>query len=71
MIPEVVTDENCILIEAGDVTALAQAIVRCSTDVQMLESMKDNNIAKIKEEFSVRKMHEILAGYYNEVLHNE
>lgn len=70
-IPEVVGEENGILIEAGDVNALAEALIKCSTDVQMLENMKKNNIEKIKEEYSVRKMHETLAGYYDEVLNYE
>ena len=67
-IPEVVTEENGILIEAGDVNALADALIKCSNDVAMVEKMKVNNIEKIEKEFSVRKMHEILAGYYEEVL---
>lgn len=70
-IPEVVTEENGILIEAGDVNALAEALILCSSDVEMLEAMKANNIKKIEQEFSVKKMHEILAGYYDEVLNNE
>lgn len=70
-IPEVVTNENGILVEAGDVNALAQALIKCSTDLEMLNEMKENNIEKIKKEFSVRKMHELLAEYYEEVLKNE
>ena len=70
-IPEVVTNENGILVEAGDVNALAEALIKCSTDLEMLNEMKENNIEKIKKEFSVRKMHELLAGYYEEVLKNE
>ncbi len=70
-IPEVVTNENGILVEAGDVNALSEALIKCSTDLEMLNEMKENNIEKIKKEFSVRKMHELLAEYYEEVLKNE
>lgn len=63
-IPEVVTAENGILINPGDVNALADAIVLCSTDTEMLKRMQSANIKKIDETFSMRIMHEKLKKYY-------
>ena len=64
-IPEVVTEENGILIQAGDVQALADVMVRCSMDIPMIEKMSRANIEKIDQKFSMRRMHEILKSYYN------
>jgi glycosyltransferase involved in cell wall biosynthesis len=67
-IPEVVKKENGILISPGDVNALADALIRCSCDIKMLESVSKNNVAKIDNEFSQKKMHEELARYYKQVM---
>ncbi len=67
-IPEVVSRNNGILIEAGDVQALANAIIKCALDKNIMNDMAQNNIAKIKNNFSMTIMHEKLANYYHEVL---
>ena len=67
-IPEVVTTENGILIEPGNVSALAEALLRCSRDVEMLREMSRANMEMIERRFSVRRMHERLADYYREVM---
>ena len=46
-IPEVVKPENGILIEAGDVNALADALVRCATELEMATSMGKAKSLKI------------------------
>lgn len=66
-IPEVVKPENGILIEAGDVEALANALVRCATDLEMVTSMGVQNYQKIQVEYSMRRMHSKLAGYYQAI----
>lgn len=70
-IPEVVADENGILIQAGDVQALADAIVKCSTSATMLEKMSRANIKKIDEEFSMKRMHKKLLSYYKQVMRDD
>ena len=63
-IPEVVKEQNGILIEAGDINALGKALIKCSTDTDMIKQMSKNNIDKIKQEFSMRNMHKKLDEYY-------
>lgn len=63
-IPEVVTEKNGILIEPGDITALATALVEFCNNAERLRSISQNNIRKIDEEFSMSKMHERLQHYY-------
>ena len=65
-IPEVITEENGILVEPGGVPALADALLRCSGDLNLLEAMSRNNREKAKQEFGVRRMHEKLAEYYRQ-----
>lgn len=67
-IPEVVKKENGILIEPGDIPALAQALVKCSRDPAMLIKMSENNMQKAVELFSTERMHEQLLKYYGDVL---
>lgn len=66
-IPEVVKEENGILIQPGDVKALANALVVCSTDTSLISEMSKNNIKKIDEKFSMKLMHKKLARYYETV----
>lgn len=64
-IPEVVKEENGILVDAGDVNALADALVKCSTDIEMISNMGLQNSAKIQAEYGMTVMHEKLAEYYS------
>ena len=66
-IPEVVKDDNGILIQPGDVHALAKTLVKCSSDVEMISHMSIANIEKISQKFSMKKMHDDLSQYYERV----
>ena len=66
-IPEVVKEDNGILIQPGDVHALADALVKCSSDVEMISHMSIANIKKINQNFSMKKMHDVLSQYYERV----
>ena len=64
-IPELVKEENGILINAGEVKSLSDAIIKCSQEVDMINRMSECNIKKINDKFSMKKMHEKLDGYYS------
>ncbi|MDE6893467.1 MAG: glycosyltransferase, partial [Lachnospiraceae bacterium] len=70
-IPEMITEENGILIKPGDVSALAEGLLRCSTDMDMLKSMSQKNMEKAENVFSVRRMHAQLAEYYRQVMQQD
>lgn len=70
-LPEVVGDENGILVEPGDVEGLAAAMLKCSGDVSLLQSMSGNNLRRAEEIFDVRQMHERLGAYYKEAMAKE
>lgn len=63
-IPEVVKAENGILFEPGDVDALADAMVRCAQNPQLLQAMAACNIRAIAEHYSMEAMHQKLAELY-------
>lgn len=64
-IPEVVKIDNGVLIKPGDIESLVAAMIKCSNDIDMLNSMSKNNIKKIKEEFSMQVMHDKLSSWYS------
>ena len=64
-IPEVIKGNNGILVDAGDVNALADALVKCSTDLEMITDMGLQNYIKIREEYSMTVMHDKLSEYYS------
>ena len=63
-IPEVVKPENGILVTPGDVDALAEALVRCAKNPQLLQQMSAGNSRKIQESYSTEAMHKKLAEIY-------
>ena len=67
-IPEVVGEENGILVKPGDVPALAEALLRCSGDAEGLRRMSEKNREKAEQAFSLRRMHQRLAEYYRQVM---
>lgn len=66
-IPEVINKENGILIQPGDVKALTNALVECSTNTNLVAQMSKSNIKKIDGSFSMKTMHKKLAQYYETV----
>lgn len=64
-IPEVVQEDNGILIRPGDIYSLAESLIKCSSDTDMIRHMSVANVKKIDEQFSMRRMHEVLQGYYD------
>lgn len=67
-IPEVINKENGILVEAGDVQALSEALMECTQNLDKMEKMSAANIAKIQNQFSMGVMHNQLSKYYERVL---
>lgn len=67
-IPEVVTGENGILAEPGDIPALTAAMLRFSRDGELVREFSQRNREKIRAQFDIREMHDRLAGYYREVM---
>lgn len=66
-IPEVVSKDNGILIEPGDVKALAKSIDVICNDLDLLNHFKTYNIKKITENYSMETMHIQLLEYYKSV----
>lgn len=64
-IPEVIKEDNGILVEAGDIKALAEALIKCSTDLKMITDMGNNNYQKIQKAYSMKAMHSKLMQYYD------
>ena len=63
-IPEAVTPESGILVEPGDISALAQALLKCGGNVELLREMSAYNRARAEALFSIQEMHRKLAEYY-------
>lgn len=63
-IPEVVKKENGILVQPGDVTALANGLCKYCIDKEAVDRAGAANIKLIKHKYSMRVMHQRLAQYY-------
>ena len=66
-IPELIGEENGILIDAGDVPAIAGAMVSLACDSDRIAAMSEANYRKINEKYSMKTMHRKLADFYREV----
>ena len=65
-IPEVIKNrENGILIEAGDIEALTNAIEEIVNNKKLAEQISLNNVEKIEREFERKKMHLKLNEYFD------
>lgn len=67
-IPEVVNEENGILIQPGDTDALADALCRYCKDEKLVEMTGNTNINLINKKYSMNVMHQKLAQYYISVI---
>lgn len=65
-IPEVVTEQNGILIEPGNIGELADAIIKCCENTEFMTDASEKNIEKIRQRFSMQAMHEKLLKYYED-----
>jgi len=63
-IPEVITEENGILVEPGDIPALADALLRYSGDAELLRGISRKNMEKAETLFDIQRVHQQLAEYY-------
>lgn len=64
-IPEVINEENGILVSAGDTKALSVAIIKCCTNESLMKNFSAKNRKKAKEKYSVKHMHKKLATLYH------
>jgi glycosyltransferase involved in cell wall biosynthesis len=66
-IPEVVKDDNGILIAPGDIESLSNAMKKMMNTPGLPGTMGRSNIKKINENFSMKKMHSDFAQFYESV----
>ena len=66
-IPEVVKEENGILIEPGDIKALADALLKYCKDENSIKSAGIANRNLIDQKFSMDVMHQKLSAIYSEL----
>lgn len=64
-IPEVVSQENGIIVPVGDAKALSEAMVECCTNGPLMWNFSKENRKKVKEKYSMECMHKKLAALYH------
>ena len=67
-IPEVVKEENGILIEPGDVEKLSEALRRYCMNQERVKKIGKNNIALIHTKYSMDAMHQKLEKIYADTM---
>lgn len=67
-IPEVVKEENGILIQPGDTEMLSEALIKYCMNQETVEKIGKNNIMLIHTKYSMGAMHQKLAQYYIDVM---
>lgn len=67
-IPEVVKEENGILIQPGDTGMLSEALIKYCMNQETVEKIGENNIMLIHTKYSMGAMHQKLAQYYIDVM---
>lgn len=63
-IPEVISEDNGILIIPGDVRMLAEAMKKIALNPGVIKRMADANIEKIRSKFSSERMHDRMSNLY-------
>lgn len=66
-IPEVISERNGILIEAGDIKALESAMLRMCNDNNLASEYGKRNQMDAKNRFSIEIMHEKIRRIYNDM----
>jgi len=69
-IPEVVGEENGILVEPGDLDALEQGMRRLAMDGDLRRRIASANVEAARRRFDVRRLHREIGDTYLELCHN-
>ena len=64
-IPEVIKEENGVLINPGDISGLADALTLLCGNRILIQRYSENNIKLIEERFSTKIMHKSIMQIYN------
>lgn len=64
-IPEVIDNENGVLITPGDVRALSDAMIKMCNDAEYVKKVSYNNMKKIEKEYDMHIMHKRIEAVYD------
>ena len=64
-IPEVISIENGVLVNPGDIQHLKTAIIKLCQDTKLLKNLGQNNHNLIQQKFSMNIMHQKIAEIYH------